>query len=208
MAKHVVRDLDETRRKSYDQFLYSPYMTANVAVRNWRFMYDLGISSAFWFEGLGRYVNVRKDATFGVDLPNVGPDLPTVLTFFVDFAKPGLPARAQGQIGRAELLSTSFTTYERQIREQMMEMFGASGLDTKRDIAGIVLNRFGHAFINPQPGFFFGLEGKPAPSDALRGGPFGRIAFSHSDLAGAMDHRNAFMESDRAVSQLLDRVLT
>jgi spermidine dehydrogenase len=208
MTKHVVRDLDETRRKSYDQFLYSPYMTANVAVRNWRFMYDLGISSASWFEGFGRSVNVRKDATFGVDLPTVGPDLPTVLTFFVDFAKPGLPALTQGQTGRAELLSTPFATYERQIREQMMEMFSASGFDAKRDIAGIVLNRFGHAFINPQPGFFFGLKGKPAPRDALRDGPFGRIAFSHSDLAGAMDHRNAFMESDRAVSQLLDRVLT
>ncbi len=87
-------------------------------------------------------------------------------------------------------------------------MFAASGFDAKRDIAGIVLNRFGHAFINPQPGFFFGLEGKPAPRDALRNGPFGRIGFSHCDLAGAMDHRNAFIESERAVSQLLDRVLT
>jgi spermidine dehydrogenase len=208
MTKHVVRGLDEARRASYDQFLYSPYMTANVAVRNWRFMYDLGISSASWFEGFGRYVNVRKNATFGVDLPAVGPDLPTVLTFFVDFAKPGLPARTQGQLGRAEILSIPFADYERQIREQMMEMFGASGFDAKRDIAGIILNRFGHAFINPQPGFFFGLEGKPAPREALRNGPFGRIAFSHSDLAGAMDHRNAFMESDRAVNQLLDRVLT
>ena len=208
MTKHVVRDLDETRRTSYEQFLYSPYLVANVAVRNWRFMYDLGISSATWFEGFGRYVNVRKDATFGVDLPTVGPDLPTLLTFFVDFAKPGLPALTQGQLGRAEILSTPFGVYERQIREQMMEMFGASGFDAKRDIAGIVLNRFGHAFINPQPGFFFGLDGKPAPRDALRNGPFGRIAFSHADLAGAMDHRNAFMESDRAINQLLDRVLT
>jgi spermidine dehydrogenase len=208
MTKHVVRDLDETRRASYDQFLYSPYLVANVAVRNWRFLYKLGISSASWFEGFGRYVNVRKEAIFGVDLPAVGPDLPTVLTFFVDFAKPGLPARTQGQLGRAELLATSFAGYERKIRQQMMEMFEASGFDAKRDIAGIVLNRFGHAFINPQPGFFFGLEGKPAPRDALRNGPFGRIAFSHADLAGAMDHRNAFIESNRAVNQLLDRVLT
>ena len=183
-------------------------MTANVAVRNWRFLYDLGISSAAWFEGFGRYVNVRKQALFGVDLPEVGPDLPTVLTFFVDFAKPGLPAPQQGSLGRAEILSTPFADYERQIREQMMEMFAASGFEAKRDIAGIVLNRFGHAFINPQPGFFFGLDGKPAPRDALRNGPFGRIAFSHADLAGAMDHRNGFIESDRAVNQLLDRVLT
>jgi len=208
ITKHVVRDLDEARRNSYEQFNYSPYMVANVAVRNWRFLYDLGISSAAWFEGFGRYFNVRKSATFGVDSPTFGPDMPTVLTFFVDFAKPGLPARSQGQLGRQELLSTSFADYERRIREQMTDMFAASGFDAKRDIAGIVLNRFGHAFINPQPGFFFGLDGKPAPREALRNGPFGRIGFSHSDLSGAMDHRNAFLESDRAVSQLLDRVLT
>jgi spermidine dehydrogenase len=208
ITKHVVRDLDETRKNSYDQFNYAPFMTVNVAVRNWRYLYNLGISSAQWFDGFSRAVNVRKSATFGVDTNVVGPDLPTVLTFFVDFAKPGLPARAQGQLGRAELLSTPFADYERQLREQMTEMFGASGFDAKRDIAGIVLNRFGHAFINPQPGFFFGLAGKPAPREALRNGPFGRIAFSHADLTGAMDHRNSFMESHRAVSQLLDRVLT
>jgi spermidine dehydrogenase len=208
ITKHVVRDLDETRKNSYEEFSYSPYMTVNVAVRNWRFLYNLGISSAQWFDGFARSVNVRKSALFGVDTDVVGPDLPTVLTFFVDFAKPGLPARTQGRLGRAELLSTPFADYERQLREQMSEMFGASGFDAKRDIAGIVLNRFGHAFINPQPGFFFGLDGKPAAREALRNGPFGRIAFSHSDLAGAMDHRNAFMESHRAVSQLLDRVLT
>jgi len=208
ITKHVVRDLDESRRTSYETFNYSPYMTANVAVRNWRFLYKLGISSAAWFEGFSRSVNVRRSATFGVDTEVVGPDLPTVLTFFVDFAKPGLPARMQGQLGRAEILSTPFVEYERKIREQMNEMFGPSGFDVKRDIAGIVLNRFGHAFINPQPGFFFGLIGKPAPREALRDGPFGRIAFSHCDLAGAMDHRNAFIESHRAVGQLLDRVLT
>ena len=119
-----------------------------------------------------------------------------------------MPARAQGQLGRAEILSTPFADYERRMREQMTEMFAGSGFDAKRDIAGIVMNRFGHAFINPQPGFFFGSDGKPAARDALRNGPFGRIAFSHCDLVGAMDHRNAYMESHRAVGQLLDRVLT
>ena len=129
------------------------------------------------------------------------------MTFVVDFAKPGLPISEQGHRGRTELLATPFAEYERQIREQLTEMFGASGFDVRRDIAGIVLNRFGHAFVNPQPGFFLGLNGNPAPRDALRSGPFGRIAFSHSDLAGAMDHRNAFMENGRAVGHLLDRVL-
>ena len=207
MTKHVVRDLSPERKQAYAQFYYAPYMVANVAVRNWRFLYKLGISGGNWFDGFGRFTEVRKAATFGTDSPSVGPDLPTVLTFFVDFAKPGLPIAQQGHQGRMELLSTPYALYEQKIREQMTEMFASTGFDAKRDIAGIILNRFGHAFINPAPGFFFGLDGKPAPRSALRDAPFGRIAFAHSDLAGAMDHRNAFMESNRAVGQLLDRVL-
>ena len=181
MTKHVVRDLDETRRSAYDQFYYSPYLFVNVAVRNWRFLYNLGITSASWFDGFGGSTGgatqVHRAPRFAVDLP-IGPDLPAVLWFEVDFAKPGLPTREQGQVGRMELLSTSFTEYERQLREQMTDMFAASGFDAKRDIAGIVLNRWGHAFINPQPGFFFGLNGHPAARDDLRSAPFGRIAFS------------------------------
>ena len=79
-------------------------------------------------------------AKFGVDSPAAGPDLPTVLTLFIDFTKPGLTTAEQGHNGRIELLSTSFRDYERRIREQMTEMFGPTGFDAKRDIAGIVLN--------------------------------------------------------------------
>jgi spermidine dehydrogenase len=208
ITKHVVRDLNQERRAAYDAFSYAPYLVANVAVRNWRFLSKLGLIGGNWFEGLGRFTEVRKCVEFGSDRQVVGPDLPVVLTLFIDFCQPGLPAAQQTHTGRMALLSTPYEVYERQIREQMTEMFASSGFDAKRDIAGIVLNRWGHAFVNPQPGFFFGKDGKPAARDALRNGPFGRIAFSHSDLAGAMDHRNAFMESDRAVNQLLDRVLT
>ena len=207
ITKHVVRDLDEERRKAYDSFLYSPYLVANVAVRNWRFLYNLGLSGGQWFEGLGRSVDVRKSAVFGIDAQAIGPDSPTVLTLFIDFSNPGMPANQQGHRGRQQLLATSYPEYERLIREQLTDLFGRSGFDAKRDIAGIVLNRWGHAFINPQPGFFFGKAGENgAARDSLRKAPFGRIAFSHSDLAGAMDHRNAFMESHRAVGQLLDAV--
>ena len=49
---------------------------------------------------------------------------------------------------------------------------------------------------------------KPAARGALRDGPFGTIAFSHPELSRAMDHRNAFIEPHRALSQLPDGVLT
>jgi len=202
-SKHIVRDLPVSHREAYAQFYRSPCLMANVAVRNWRFLYKMGMSGCRWFEGLGNYLSVRKMAVIGNDSRSIGPDSPTVLTIKVLFAQPGLPIGEQGSRGRAQLLGTSFAQYERAFREQLGDMFAPGGFDPRRDIAGIILNRWGHAYVNPQPGFFFGVDGKPAPRDILRDRPHGRIAFANTDLAGAMDHRNSIREADRAVRQLI-----
>jgi spermidine dehydrogenase len=208
-TKHIVEDLPALLRQAYQQFYRCPYLVANVAVTNWRFMYKLGISGAQWFNGIiGDWTEVRKVAKFGAPSDTFGPDSPTVLALNVAFKYPGFSTEEQGNMGRAELLSTSFSEYERKIREQFTEVFSATGFDARRDIAGIILNRWGHAFLTPQPGFFFGKDGNPAPRDLLRNAPFGRISFANTDLAGFMDHQFAFLEAHRAIGQVLDFVLT
>jgi spermidine dehydrogenase len=207
-TKHIVRDLPEDRRDAYNQFYRSPCMMANVAVRNWRFLYKMGIVGCQWFDGLGNYIQVRKLALCGTDVPTISPDSPVVLTIKVLYSYPGKPTELQGHLGRAELLSTPFREYERQIRQQFIDMFARSGFDASRDIAGIILNRWGHAYVSPAPGFYFGKDGKPAPGDVLRAAPFGRIAFANTDLSGMPDHRSSIIEANRAVGQLLDQVLT
>jgi spermidine dehydrogenase len=207
-ARHIVRDLPSAHGEAYDQFYRSPCMMVNVALRNWRFLYNLGISGCQWFEGLGSFTAIRKLPTFSTDNKTIGPDSPVVLTLKVLFPHYGWPLQEQGNRGRAQLLSTPFRDYERQIRAQLSDMFSASGFDAARDIAGIVLNRWGHAYLSPQPGFFFGKDGNPAPRTILRAAPFGRIAFANTDLSGTPDHRTAIGEAHRAISQLLDQVLT
>jgi spermidine dehydrogenase len=207
-TRHIVKDLPETHRNAYAQFYRSPCMMANVAVRNWRFLYKMGMSGCRWFEGIGNYMEVRKLALTGVEDYTIGPDSPIVFTLKVLYSYPGYSTEEQGNRGRGEMIGTSFRDYERQIRAQFVEMFAGAGFDARRDIAGIVLNRWGHAYLSPQPGFFFGRDGRPAPREILRNAPFGRIAFANTDLAGAMDHRYSILEAQRAVQQLLDQVLT
>ncbi len=202
-AKHIVHDLPASHRAAYAQFYRSPCLMANIAVRNWRFLYKMGLSGCRWFGGLGDYLSVRKMALVGNERRTVSPDSPTVLTIKVLFAQPGLSIAEQGSRGRAQLLGTSFAQYERAFREQLADMFAPGGFDPRRGIAGIILNRWGHAYVNPQPGFFFGVNGQPAPRDILRQRPHGRIAFANTDLAGASDHRNSIREADRAVQQLV-----
>jgi spermidine dehydrogenase len=206
-TKHIVRDLPDDRRDAYAQFYRSPCMMANVAVRNWRFLYKMGISGCQWFEGLGNYTQVRKLALCGADAPSIAPDSPTVLAIKVLYSYPGKSTEMQGHMGRAEMISTPFRDYERQIRQQFTDMFARSGFDASRDIAGIILNRWGHAYVSPAPGFYFGKDGKPAPGEVLRAAPFGRIAFANTDLSGMPDHRSSIIEANRAVGQLLDQVL-
>jgi len=207
-TKHVVRDLPQAQQGAYGQFYRSPCLMANVAVRNWRFLYNMGITGFRWFEGVGNYTEVRKTALMGADAATIGPDSPVVLPLKVLYSYPGLPIADQGHRGRGEMLATSFREYERRIREQFTDMFARTGFDARRNIAGIILNRWGHAYLNPQPGFFFGKDEKPAPSEVLRATPFARIAFANTDLAGIMDHRSSILEAGRAVGQLLDQVLT
>lgn len=205
-TKHIVRGLPETHRQAYAQFYRAPCLMANVAVRNWRFLYKLGISECQWFEGIGNYLALRKMATFGPVAATVSPDSPVVLTLKILFSSPGLPIGEQVTRGRQELLSTPFREYERRIRDQFSLMFSRSGFDASRDLAGIILNRWGHAYLSPQPGFFFGNEANSAPGEVLRGAPFGRIAFANSDLAGIMDHRTSILEAQRAARQVIERI--
>jgi spermidine dehydrogenase len=208
-TKHIVRDLSPAHQAAYAQFFRSPCVMANVALRNWHFLAKLGVTGCRWLGGaVGSYFEVCRKALVG-DVPaTISPDQPMVVTLKILFSRPGLSTEEQGHRGRAQLITTSFREYERQIREQFAEMFSAFGFDPKRDIAGLILNRWGHAYLSPQPGFFFGSNGKPAPREVLRAAPFGRIAFANTDLAGAMDHRYSILEARRAVLQLFDSVIS
>jgi len=203
-SKHIVGDLPEAQREAYAQFYRSPCMMANVAVRNWRFLYKMGMSGCRWFGGtVGDYFEVRKLAVVGGVDGTIGPDSPVVLTLKCLYAQPGLSTEEQGNRGRLEMLSVPYAEYEKRIRQQFTDMFASAGFDADKDIAGIILNRWGHAYLSPQPGFFFGKDGKPAPREILRRAPFGRIAFANTDLAGAMDHRFSILEAKRAVGQVV-----
>ena len=205
-TKHILRDMPQTCREAYAEFHRAPCLMANVAVRNWRFLYKLGLTECQWFEGIGNYMVVRKAATFGTDPATINPDTPTVINLKILFSYPGESLQQQTVRGRTELLSTSFREYERRIREQFQMLFGNSGFDANRDIAGIILNRWGHAYLSPQPGFFFGKDGKPGPGDVIRSHPYGRVAFANSDLSGIMDHRMSILEARRAVQQIAAKI--
>ena len=203
IARRIVSDMPPSVMKAYRQFHHTPMLTVNVALKNWKFMENLGISAARWFNNFSWYANLRRPMKIDGSSAPLNPSKPAVMTLYVPFVRySGKPLQVQASAGRMELLSKSYREYELDIRNQLVTLFGNHGFDPKRDIAGIVLNRWGHAYIAPQPGFYFGTDGEPAPKDIVDEG-YGRIAFGHSEVTGFQAWISGYIQGNRAVEKIL-----
>ncbi len=201
--RHTIADLPSNIRAAYDEFQYAPAMSVNVALTNWRFLYKLEAPAVRYFGGaFGWSCNIRQNMVAGSYHPPLHPDRPTVLTFYLGLYSPGRPAAQQGNLGRTRMLATSYADYERQIRTQMTMLFRDAGFDPVKDIAGIILNRWGHARVIQPPGFYYGRDGKPAAREIVQKG-FGRIAIAHAELNGHQNATGALMQGRRAAQQIL-----
>ncbi len=207
IAKHVIRDLPEEIQLAYQGFHHAPQLVINVALTNWRFMETLGISAARWFDGFGWWAALRQPMSTGGSLASPhDPSKPAVLTLIVPFlGHRGKSMEEQTKLGRLELFSMKFREYEVLVREQLARMFSNQGFEPRRDIAGIVLNRWGHASIAPQPGYQFGVDGKRPPREVVAKG-YGRISFGHSEISGIQTWGTAVSRGMEAVRQLRNLV--
>jgi spermidine dehydrogenase len=196
--KRVLADLPSEISQAYSTFQYSPALIVNVALNNWRFMHSLGIAAARWFDdsGFGFVANIRRQMVVGGYQAPVDPDAPAVLTFYVGLYTPGRTAYEQGVLNRATLFATSYAEYERILMAQLRRQFASSGFDAKRDVAGIILNRWGHARLVQPPGWFYGSDGKPPARQVVAAG-YGRIALGHSELNGHQSATGAMSQGKR-----------
>jgi spermidine dehydrogenase len=204
--RHICRDISPEYREAMNHFHHAPMLTVNVAVRNWKFLDELGIASARWFEGFGWWTSLRRNLEIPGQLTQpLDPSKPTVLTMYNPFPLPGVPYPQQCTAARMTMFGMSYAAIETAVREQFTRMFGAAGFDANRDIAGLITNRWGHAYIVDPPGFFFGKDGKAASKDVLRK-RYERLSFGHSELSGAQMWETAAEEGERAGKEALEVV--
>lgn len=196
--KHILADLPADIRDSYSQFVYAPALIINVGLTNWRFLHRLGITAARWFDrdGVGFVANIRRQMTTPGYHPPTDPDQPNVLTFYIGLYTPGKTAAEQGSLGRASLLGKSFADYERAVLGQMTRQFGDAGFSAKRDVAAVILNRWGHARLVQPPGWYFGTGGKSSPREIVSKG-YGSVGIGHSELNGHQSATGALSQGKR-----------
>jgi spermidine dehydrogenase len=121
----------------------------------------------------------------------------------------GLPTpRDQWRAARAKLQSISFETFERNIRSQLARVLGPGGFDPARDIAGIIVNRWGHGYATGSNELYDPDWTNRTDAPWVVGRKrFGRIAISNSDAAATSLTQAAFQQSNRAVNGIIDDVV-
>lgn len=202
--RRVLTDMPEEIRAAYDEFIHAPALVINVALTNWRAFNELGVSALRWFDDegmLGFCGNIRQPMVVGDETMPLDPEKPAIFTLYMGVYSPGdTDARGQTMRNRMKLLGTSYADYERLVRQQMATILARTSFDPATDIAGIVLNRWGHARVAQPPGFFTGRDGQPSPLEVVAKG-YGKVVIGHSELNGAQNYSGAFRQGARAARE-------
>ena len=214
MIPYLCPDLPEDQKEHLHMAVRRPLNTINVVVRDWRAFERLGVGRIYcpgaYFESL--YLD-DWSSSFGEYRPGQSPDEPAVVRVVRDPIAPGLPVWDQSRAGREELVSTSFETFERNIRDQLARALGEGGFDPARDIEAIFVNRWPHGYAGAHGYRGAGNElndpewGYDEAPWVLGRKRFGRIAIANSDAAATAMTQAAFDQAHRAVQELITDVI-
>ena len=208
MIPHLCPELPDTQKEALTYGVKVPLVYTSVALGNWKAFKALGINGA---ASPGMYHNGAR-----LEMPTVmggynptpkSPDDPILVRMTRTPCRPGLPARQQHRAGHVDLLTTPFSTFEMNIRDQLARILGGGGFDPARDIGAITVNRWPHGYAyeyNPLWDADF-PEGQ-APCEIGRRA-FGRITIANSDAAAAAYTDQAMDQAYRAVNELLSSPL-
>jgi len=206
MIPFLCPELPARQRAALRYGVKVPLVYTVVALRNWKAFQKLGLRGA---QTPGLYhsnLNLEQPTDIGDYRPVLSPDQPILVRMLRTPCKPGLSARDQQRAGHADLLSTPFSTFERNIREQFARVVGPGGFDPAADIDAITVNRWPHGYAY-EYNYLWDPEWPKGQSPCEIGRRrFGRISIANSDAAAAAYTDQAIDQAYRAVlEQMGDR---
>jgi spermidine dehydrogenase len=196
-------NLPDRQKAALHALVKTPLVYTSVAIQNWRAFARLGISRVY---APGCY-----HSSFGLNaVVDIGdyrsprsPDQPILVHMTRTPCRPGLDQRAQNQTGRAELLSTSFETFEHKIRDQLGRTLGPGGFDPLTDITAVTVNRWPHGYAYEYNPLFDPDWDEHNQPHVVGRQPFGRITIANSDAGAAAYTDSAIDQAHRAIAEIL-----
>jgi spermidine dehydrogenase len=203
MIPYLCQEMPEQQKKALRYGSKVPLVYTTVAVRNWTAFHKLGVQRVFCPGGYHSSVNLDWPTSIGGYKFPASPQEPMLVRMTRTPCSPGMSARAQQMAGRYDLFSTPFSTFERNIRDQLGRVLGGGGFDPARDITAITVNRWPHGYAyeyNP----LWDPDWPPGQSPCEVGRRrLGRITIANSDAAAAAYTDKAIDEAHRAVMELM-----
>jgi spermidine dehydrogenase len=203
MIPYLCPELPKKQQEALHYGVKVPLVYTAVALRNWTAFKKLGVRGV---QTPGMYhstLNLEQPTDIGDYRPALSPEQPIVVRMLRTPCKPGLSARDQQRAGHVDLLSTPFSTFERNLRDQFARVLGGGGFDPARDIDAITVNRWPHGYAY-EYNFLWDPEWPKGESPCEIGRKrFGRISIANSDAAAAAYTDQAIDQAYRAVNEQL-----
>jgi len=203
MISHLCPQLPERQKTALRYLVKVPLVYTNVALRNWRAFQRLGVSAIHCPGSYHSSVRLNPVTDIGSYRSPRLPEEPILVRMVRTPCAPGMSARDQHRMGRADLLTTSFATFEEKIRDQLGRMLGPGGFDPARDITAITVNRWPHGYAYEYNPLFDPDWPKGEVPHEIGRARFGPIAIANSDAAAAAYTDAAIDQAHRAVEELL-----
>ena len=204
MIPYLCPELPAVQKEALHNLVKTPLVYTSVALRDWQAFEKLKIYRVYAPGSYHTYLHLNAHVDIGAYQSPKSPKDPILVHMVRTPCRAGLPEHDQNRAGRAELLATSFETFERNIRDQLGRTLKDGGFDPARDITAITVNRWPHGYA-PEYNPLFDPELPEAQQPQVVGrAQFGRIAIANSDSGGAAYTDSAINQGHRAVMELLN----
>lgn len=206
---YLAPELPDKQKEALAYGVKGPLVYTSVAIRNWTSFQKLGISNVNSPTMYHESVALTEAADLGELHHARTPEEPIALHLTRTPCAPGKPRKEQHRIGRMDLFTTTFETFERKIRDQLGRILGPGGFDPATDIIAVTVNRWPHGYAytynslnDPLEWVFTTTDDRPCVAARK---PYGLITIANSDAAASPHTDAAFLEAHRAVSEVLER---
>ncbi len=201
---YLCPEMSDTQKEALAYCVKLPLVYANVQISNWKAFQKLGVSGIYAPGAYFSNVTLDFPVSMGAYHYPRSPDQSCLLHLLRTPCEPGLDCKDQYRAGRFELVSTTFETFERQVRDELGRMLGAGGFDPARDIQAITVNRWPHGYAYEYNQLFEPLDRPESERPCVIGRrPFGRIKIANSDADGHAYTNTAIDQGYRAVREIV-----
>jgi spermidine dehydrogenase len=203
MIPYLCPEMPAAQKSSLHELVKTPLVYTSVALRDRQAFDALKVHHVYAPGSYHNYFHLNPHVNIGsYQSPQSASD-PILVHMVRTPCKPGLPEHDQNRAGRAELLSTTFETFERNIRGQLARTLGPGGFDPARDITAITVNRWPHGYAPEYNPLFDPDVPEAERAHVIGRAQFGRIAIANSDSGGGAYTDSAIDQGHRAVMELL-----